>query len=184
MPRDHDIPGAERKPNHARGGIVFDNRSLVPQAEAVLRAIAKKLGRLIEHADQAKSHPRRQRRQTDTDFGRNRRQQQVLQAIREQGLKLNLLPRLPEMITLLSGGLNLSRSITPIAKMIVASLVMGLACIAVRHIPHYPTGHSKTAWAMQLLILMTTGGVVYIGACAAMGINVLEHVRRPRPTAN
>jgi polyisoprenyl-teichoic acid--peptidoglycan teichoic acid transferase len=45
-------------------------------------------------------------RHFDTDFGRNRRQQQVLQAIREQGLKLNLLPRLPEMITLLSGSVR------------------------------------------------------------------------------
>jgi LCP family protein required for cell wall assembly len=45
-------------------------------------------------------------RHFDTDFGRNRRQQQVLQAIREQGLKLNLLPRLPEMITLLAGSVR------------------------------------------------------------------------------
>jgi hypothetical protein len=45
-------------------------------------------------------------RHFDTDFGRNRRQQQVLQAIREQGLKLNLLPRLPEMVTLLAGSVR------------------------------------------------------------------------------
>jgi LCP family protein required for cell wall assembly len=45
-------------------------------------------------------------RHFDTDFGRQRRQQQVLQAIRDQGLKLNLLPRLPELITLLSGSVR------------------------------------------------------------------------------
>lgn len=45
-------------------------------------------------------------RHFDTDFGRQRRQQQVLQAIRDQGLKLNLLPRLPELITLLAGSVR------------------------------------------------------------------------------
>jgi hypothetical protein len=33
-------------------------------------------------------------------------------------------------------------------------------------------------WAIQLTVLMTTGAVVYLGVCMAMGINVLEHVRR------
>lgn len=45
-------------------------------------------------------------RHFDTDFGRQRRQQQVLQAIREQGLKLNLLPQLPRMIGLLAGSVR------------------------------------------------------------------------------
>jgi hypothetical protein len=45
-------------------------------------------------------------RHFDTDFGRNRRQQQVLHAIREQGLKLNLLPRLPELLALVAGSVR------------------------------------------------------------------------------
>jgi hypothetical protein len=45
-------------------------------------------------------------RNFDSDFGRQRRQQQVLQAIREQGLKLDLLLRLPEFIKTFAGAVK------------------------------------------------------------------------------
>ncbi|MCC6626201.1 MAG: LCP family protein [Chloroflexi bacterium] len=45
-------------------------------------------------------------RHFDSDFGRNRRQQQVLHAIREQGIKLDLLPRVPELLNLVAGSVR------------------------------------------------------------------------------
>jgi LCP family protein required for cell wall assembly len=45
-------------------------------------------------------------RHYDSDFGRQRRQQQVLTAIRQQGMQLNLLPRVPELINLLAGSVR------------------------------------------------------------------------------
>jgi putative peptidoglycan lipid II flippase len=79
-----------------------------------------------------------------------------------------------------AGGVGLSESVRPIAKMIVAMIAMGIACVLVRMLPFYPHGTSKLATAMQLGILMGVGGVTYFAACAALGLNVLEHVRRRR----
>jgi putative peptidoglycan lipid II flippase len=79
-----------------------------------------------------------------------------------------------------AGGVGLSASVKPIAKMIAAMIAMGLACVLVRMLPFYPHGTSKLATAMQLGILMGVGGVTYFAACAALGLNVLEHVRRRR----
>ena len=42
-------------------------------------------------------------RHTDNDFGRNRRQQQVILAIRQQALRMNMLPQLPTLIDDFSG---------------------------------------------------------------------------------
>ncbi|MGH7214222.1 MAG: hypothetical protein ACREIT_05620, partial [Tepidisphaeraceae bacterium] len=53
---------------------------------------------------------------------------------------------------------------------------MGVACFGIQQMPGWPRGETKLTWAMQLLALITTGGAVYFGACAAMGINVLRHV--------
>ena len=74
------------------------------------------------------------------------------------------------------GGIGLRASFGPIAKMIVASGVMWIACIAVQHLPIYPHGESKMIWGLQLLILMATGGIVYFGLCAAMGLGITAHV--------
>jgi putative peptidoglycan lipid II flippase len=81
------------------------------------------------------------------------------------------------------GGVGLGSILPGVAKMLIASAVMWLACWAVQRTPIYPAEdvlRPKLRWAIQLCILMTTGGVVYLGACAAMGINVLEHLRRRR----
>jgi putative peptidoglycan lipid II flippase len=81
------------------------------------------------------------------------------------------------------GALGLSKSVRPFAIMGVATALMWLACVGVRHLPLYPheaANHHKLTWAVQLTVLMTTGAVVYLGVCMAMGINVLEHVRKKK----
>ncbi len=81
------------------------------------------------------------------------------------------------------GLLGLSQIVKPVATMLTASALMWLACIAVQMTPIFPkeaAGHHKLTWAIQLTILMTVGGVVYLGACAAMGIKVLEHIKRKK----
>jgi peptidoglycan biosynthesis protein MviN/MurJ (putative lipid II flippase) len=76
------------------------------------------------------------------------------------------------------GGMQLSRSFGPIVKMIAASLLMLIACIGVQYLRIFPNGHGKMIWAAQLGILVIVGGLVYFAACAAMGIDVMKHVRR------
>jgi putative peptidoglycan lipid II flippase len=79
------------------------------------------------------------------------------------------------------GGVGVRTLLPNIAKMLIATAVMWLACWAIQKTPLYPSENflrPKVRWALQLTILMTTGGIVYLAACAAMGINVLEHLRR------
>jgi putative peptidoglycan lipid II flippase len=81
------------------------------------------------------------------------------------------------------GGVGLGSVLPNVTKMVFACAVMWLACWAVQRTPLYPSEHvlrPKLRWAIQLTILMSTGGAVYLGACAAMGINVLERLRRRR----
>ncbi len=72
------------------------------------------------------------------------------------------------------GGMNLRRSFGPIAKMLIASAAMWIACVALQHTRLYPHGERKIIWAIQLVELMTLGGGVYFGLCAAMGMNVIN----------
>jgi putative peptidoglycan lipid II flippase len=72
------------------------------------------------------------------------------------------------------GGMDLRRSLGSIAKMVLASAAMWLACVAFQYTPLYPHGERKIIWAIQLLELMTIGGAVYFGLCAMMGMNVLN----------
>jgi hypothetical protein len=60
----------------------------------------------LQHMDGLTALRYARSRNFDTDFGRQRRQQQVLQTMREQGVKLDLAPRLPEFIALLSGSVK------------------------------------------------------------------------------
>ena len=78
------------------------------------------------------------------------------------------------------GGLQMRESFKSIAKMLVASALMWLSCVALQHLPIYPHGDRKITWAIQLFALMGVGGCVYFGACAAMGMNVTEHLKRKR----
>jgi putative peptidoglycan lipid II flippase len=68
------------------------------------------------------------------------------------------------------GGIGMRQSTSAIARMVVAALVMWLACVGVQYLPIYPSGSGKLVWAAQLLILMTTGGVVYFGMAALLGL--------------
>jgi putative peptidoglycan lipid II flippase len=81
-------------------------------------------------------------------------------------------------------GLQMRDSLIAIGKMLVASALMWIACIAVQHLPGYPHGGHKLTWAIQLFTLMSVGGLVYFGACAVMGMNVTDHIpRRRKPVA-
>jgi hypothetical protein len=44
--------------------------------------------------------------------------------------------------------------------------------------PIYPHGQGRIIWACQLVLLILLGSGVYFGACMAMGIDVMKHVRR------
>ena len=83
------------------------------------------------------------------------------------------------------GGLGLRQSARPIAKMVLATVIMGAVLWLLKRTPLYPQGDSRTVWAGQLLLLMGVGGLVYFGACAVMGLDAIRHVlprrRRPQP---
>jgi putative peptidoglycan lipid II flippase len=78
------------------------------------------------------------------------------------------------------GGLDMRKSFGPIAKMVLASALMFVACAGVQHSPIYPHGTHKITWAIQLALLMGVGGLVYFVACALMGMNVMEHLPKRR----
>lgn len=74
------------------------------------------------------------------------------------------------------GGLGLSKSVIPVLKMVGATAAMGVACWGVMRLPFYPRGETRVAWAVQLILVMGTGAVVYVGACAALGLGMMEQV--------
>jgi putative peptidoglycan lipid II flippase len=78
------------------------------------------------------------------------------------------------------GGLELRRSANSIAKMLIAALVMGAACLAVQRLPFFPHRESKLTWMVQLTSLMGVGAIVYLGLCTAMGIPILQHAMPKR----
>jgi putative peptidoglycan lipid II flippase len=81
------------------------------------------------------------------------------------------------------GLLGLSQIVNPVIKMLIASALMWIACIAMKMSPIYPkeaATHHKLTWAVQLFILMATGGAVYLGACQIMGIKAVEHLKRKK----
>ncbi|HEV2295057.1 MAG TPA: murein biosynthesis integral membrane protein MurJ [Tepidisphaeraceae bacterium] len=69
-------------------------------------------------------------------------------------------------------GLGLSAILPSIAKMLIAAAAMGFACFAVQRLPFYPDDTTTSASAMQLGILMLTGGATYFLTCAALGMDV------------
>jgi putative peptidoglycan lipid II flippase len=74
------------------------------------------------------------------------------------------------------GGLGLSQVAVPVGKMIIATVVMGLACWGLQHTPLYPHGEGWMVWAVQMVVVMTVGAAVYFAACAAMGMDVLQRL--------
>jgi len=75
------------------------------------------------------------------------------------------------------GSLGLQSIALKATKMIFATAIMILACTALTHLPIYPADKGKLASAIQLFLLIATGGATYFAACAAMGMNVLDHLR-------
>ncbi len=67
------------------------------------------------------------------------------------------------------GGLDLRRTLAPVAKMVLATAVMGVACYALERSPVYPRGVGRAAWAGQLVLLIGVGAGTYLGTCAALG---------------
>jgi putative peptidoglycan lipid II flippase len=68
------------------------------------------------------------------------------------------------------GGIGLAASFRSIGKMVAGSLLMWAACIGVQYLPFYPAGEGKLDSAVQLMVLMITGGLVYFGAATLMGL--------------
>jgi putative peptidoglycan lipid II flippase len=79
-------------------------------------------------------------------------------------------------------GLGLGQSARPVAKMFVATVIMTAACLLVMKTPVFPHGETRVIWAIQLMTVMGVGAAVYVGACAAMGVDTLNHLlpRRKR----
>lgn len=74
------------------------------------------------------------------------------------------------------GGIGLGQSVKPVLKMVIATALMLAACLGVQCVPGYPHSDSRIAWALQLAILMGVGAATYLGACAAMGVETLNHL--------
>ena len=73
-------------------------------------------------------------------------------------------------------GAELHRIGGSILKMLLAALVMGGVCILIQRSAIYPHGETRLIWIKQLALLISSGAFVYIGLCAAMGIEVIGHM--------
>ena len=74
------------------------------------------------------------------------------------------------------GGLELRRSVIPILKMLVGTIIMGIACFAVKMSPLYPHGIGRLAWAIQLMLLLAVGAAVYLGVCFLLGVTTMKEL--------
>jgi putative peptidoglycan lipid II flippase len=73
-------------------------------------------------------------------------------------------------------GIALSQLSAPVGKMLLATVLMVVACVGVTRVPGYPTGASRVESVAQLVVLVGVGAIVYCGACAAMGVGVMDHL--------
>jgi len=74
------------------------------------------------------------------------------------------------------GGLELRTLTVPVLKMLLATVVMGVACWVLIESPLYPTGNSRGVWIGQLISLMGLGVVVYCGMCYLLGIEAMKQL--------
>jgi putative peptidoglycan lipid II flippase len=72
------------------------------------------------------------------------------------------------------GGLGLRQSLAPIAKMLIATTVMGVACYGLKISPLYPHFIGRFGWAIQLFMLLGVGASVYLGACSLLGVTMMK----------
>ena len=76
-----------------------------------------------------------------------------------------------------AGSLELARLVPFILKIALATAIMAAGCLLIQYTPIFPADRTKSTALIRLAILMTTGGVVYVGACTAMGVGVMEYLR-------
>jgi putative peptidoglycan lipid II flippase len=79
------------------------------------------------------------------------------------------------------GGLGLRASWMPVARMLIATAVMAIVCIAVKHSPLYPTGDTRWTWALQLALVTGIGAAVYLGTGWALGSRAPKLGRSSKP---
>ncbi len=79
------------------------------------------------------------------------------------------------MLWLLSrrlGGIGLRRSVAPIAKMVIATVLMTAACLLLRLIPGWPAGTGLRDSALQLGAVMVVGAATYFGIVRLLGVRM------------
>lgn len=78
------------------------------------------------------------------------------------------------------GGMGLRQCASPVIRMVAASGVMLVACVAVQRSGLLPAGTSKAASGAHLAVLITVGAAAYFGTCAFLGLDVLRHLKPRR----
>lgn len=78
------------------------------------------------------------------------------------------------------GGLDLKRLITPIAKMVIATIVMGIVLALIKHSPIYPTGVGRVAWTLQLVLLLGIGAAIYLAGSWMLRLDTLAQLTSSR----
>lgn len=69
-----------------------------------------------------------------------------------------------------AGGIGLRRSARPIAKMVLATVVMTVASLLVMRLPVYPHGIGRLNAAGQVAVIMLVGGATYLGTVGLLGV--------------
>jgi len=72
------------------------------------------------------------------------------------------------------GGLELGRSAASIAKMLLATTIMGIICFGAKMSPTYANLHGRAGWLIQLSLLLSVGAGIYLGACWLLGVTMLN----------
>jgi putative peptidoglycan lipid II flippase len=73
-------------------------------------------------------------------------------------------------------GIHLHLLLPNVLRMVAATLLMLIVCLAIKHTPIYPHGTGKIAWAGQAGLLVVVGSAIYFIGCMVMGLNVLQHL--------
>jgi putative peptidoglycan lipid II flippase len=78
------------------------------------------------------------------------------------------------------GGIGLGQLGRSTAKMLIATALMAAACLAVRLLPTFPTGDGRWSWTVQIFQQVFVGAAVYFGACIALKVNLMSHLKRKK----
>ena len=74
------------------------------------------------------------------------------------------------------GGLGLEGLGLYVLKISLATALMALACWGITQAPFFPQGHDRSTALPRLIILIATGGITYMGACALLGVGELRRL--------